>query len=108
MKYPEPLSLQHPSYYLAIDFNREPILKDITVTIYPMVNDVLAIKGPGNQTWYGKVTQTFLQTSQVEVKWYNEIRQGVLRVPPQVGKVYLRTLMKIVTVRRTNQGLFIV
>ena len=108
LKYPEPLAINSPSYHLAVNFDQEPPVKTLTVPIYPMLNDILAIKGPANQTWYSKVTATFLETNQVEVKWFNEIQPGVLRVTHQTGKVHLRTLLSIVSVRRSNQGFLIV
>ena len=53
--YPEPSSLEHLSFYLAIDFDQSPQLRDITVPVYPIVGDILAIRDPANVTWFRKV-----------------------------------------------------
>ena len=102
--YPEPSSPEHPSFYLAIDFDQSPQLRDITVPVYPIVGDILAIRGPANVTWFGKVQDVTYKTSRLEVKWFDERPTGILRALDQYDQVHFRSVLRVVSVKRVSQG----
>ena len=88
-----------PSFYLTIDFDQSSQLRDITVPVYPIVGDILAIKGPASITLFGKVQDVTYETSRLEVKWFDERPRGLLRALDQYDHVHLRSILRVVSVK---------
>ena len=103
--YPEPLQEQNPSYHLSIDFDKPPEdNNNLVIPVYPIVNDCIAIKGRGNATWYGRVLNVDYENKKVRVKWFDESRPGLLKVINQYDNVFFRSILRFVSLQRSNQG----
>ena len=102
--YLEPSSLNDPSYYLTIDFDRPPSIEPIDVSVYPVVNDCVAVQGTAKTTWYGKVITVDYDNKSVRLIWFNEIRPGILKFTGQFDNVYFRSILRVISLKKTNQG----
>ena len=152
--YPEPSSLNDSSYYLTIDFDTPRSIEPINVSVYPVVNDCVAVQGTAKTTWYGKVITVDYDNKSVitvdydnksvitvdydnksvitvdydnksvitvdydnksvitvdydnksvRLKWFNEIRPGILRFTGQFDNVYFWSIFRVISLKETNQG----
>ena len=102
--YPEPEELENPSYYLAIDFDKQASDEVVHVPAFPVVNDFLSIQGTGNETWYGRVVNVNTGSSSTIVRWCTLDRNKRLRFLDQSDLVLFSSVKSILEVRRTNNG----
>lgn len=106
--YPEPEELENPSYYLAIDFDKQASDEIVQVPVFPVENDFLSIQGTGNETWYGRVVNVNTENNSTHVRWCTLDRHKRLRFLDQSDTVFFSSIKSILEVRRSNNGFVVV
>ena len=102
--YPEPSSLNDPSYYLTIDFDRPPSIEPMDVPVYPVVNDCVVGQDTAKTIWYGKVITIDYDNKSVRLKWFNEIRPGILRFTGQFNNVHFHSIFRVISLEKNKSS----
>ena len=104
--YPEP-GAEKPSYFLPVDFDKERSQVPVCVPHYPKAGDYIAVRGRAQSTWYARVKSVDLDSRVADVAWLDEVRLGVLRVRRDGARIPFISILRGISVRRTNQGFVI-
>jgi hypothetical protein len=109
MMYPDPADLDNPSFYLCIDFKNPELVKEVTVPVYPQMDETICILGADNQHWFGLVQQVNNEARTAIVKWYTETRRpGVWILMNQQDEVHFASVLRTCQANRIFGGYSIV
>ena len=90
--------------FVPVDFEKPPSRSKVEVPFYPKAGDNVAVRGPNQVTWYGKVVRKDCVDKIADIKWYNTNDNHHLRVTNQIDQVQYCSIIRKVEVRRRPDG----